>query len=71
MTNPLAKALLEQQGSPIYLVPCTVTATSPLTITLLGQAGIAAVKVAGATYSTGAANALVSKVGNPIVLPIG
>lgn len=71
MSDQLTKALLETQGNPLYLVPCTVTATSPLTITLLGQTGVAAVKVAGGTYSLGAANALVAKVGQPIVLPIG
>jgi hypothetical protein len=62
--------LLEQQGSPCRLVPCVVTRVSPLQITLLGESNIPAVKIAGATYSLGAANALVSSPSKPIVLPI-
>lgn len=69
MTSPLAKALLEQQGTPVYIVPCTVTQVTPLLITLLGTTSVPAVKVIGATYSLNAAVALVSKSGQPIVLP--
>jgi hypothetical protein len=70
MTNALTRALLEQQGSPVYLVPCTVTQVTPLLITLLGSTGVSAVKVIGATYTLNAAAvALVTKAGQPIVLP--
>jgi hypothetical protein len=71
MSNPLTRAMLEQQGARVYLVPCTVTATSPLTVTLMGRTGVLGVKIAGATYGTGAANALVVSPGAPIILPIG
>ncbi len=70
MPNPLSKALLEQQGSPVYLVPCTVTQVTPLLITLLGATNVPAVKIAGGTYTLAAANALVTKAGQPIVLPL-
>lgn len=71
MTNALTKALLEQQSSPLGVVPCVVTQVTPLLITLLGEANVSAVKVAGLTYSLANANALISKTGQPIVLPIG
>jgi hypothetical protein len=64
------RTLLEQQGSPCRIVPCEVTQVSPLLISLLGQANVPAVKVAGATYSLGFANAIVSSPSKPIVLPI-
>lgn len=67
----LTRTLLEQQGNPAFLVPCTVTATSPLTVTLLGRTGIPGVSIAGATYALGAANALLTNPGKPIILPIG
>ncbi len=65
------KALLEQQGTPVYVVPCTVTQVSPLLVTLLGGTNLPGVKIAGATYALGAANALVIPSGKPIILPIG
>ena len=67
----LSRTLLQSQGRPAYLVPCTVTATSPLTVTIMGATGVLAVKVAGSTVALGAANALVVDSGSPIVLPIG
>jgi hypothetical protein len=69
MTSPLAKSLLEQQGDPCFIVPCTVTQVTPLLITLLGQTNVPAVKVIGATYTLNAAVAVVTKAGQPIVLP--
>jgi hypothetical protein len=71
MPNPFSRVLLEQQGSPVSLVPCTVTQVTPLLVTVLGATGVSAVKVAGATYSLGAANALFVSGASPIVLPIG
>jgi hypothetical protein len=68
---PAAKTLLEQRGKPVWLVPCTVTQTSPLLVTLLGETNIPAVSIAGASYSLGAANALMTSPGKPIILPIG
>lgn len=65
------KTLLEQQGKPVWLVPCTVTQVSPLVVSLLGATSIPAVSIAGATYSLGAANALLTSPGKPIILPIG
>lgn len=65
MANPY------EQGVPVRLVPCVVTSTSPLLVTINGQTGMSAVKIAGATYSLGVANALLPTVGKPIVLPIG
>ena len=65
------KTLLEQQGRPVFIVPCTVTQVSPLLVTLLGGTNIPGVKIAGATYTLGAANALVTSPGKPIILPIG
>ena len=68
---PFTKTLLEQQGKPVWLVPCTVTQVSPLLVTLLGGDAIPGVSIAGATYSLGAANALLTSPGKPIILPIG
>jgi hypothetical protein len=59
-----------EQGIPVRLVPCTVTTVTPLLVTILGQPGVSAVKINGATYTTGPANALLPQVGQPIVLPI-
>jgi hypothetical protein len=64
------RTLLESQGSPCRVVPCTVTQLSPLLISLLGQVDVPAVKIAGADYSLGAANCLVASPSKPIVLPI-
>ena len=65
------RTLLEQQGSPAFVVPCTVTQVSPLLVSMLGGSNIPAVSIAGATYSLGAANALCVSPGKPIILPIG
>lgn len=70
MVNPFSRALLEQ-GSPAMVVPCEVTQVTPLLITVLGSTAVPAVKIAGATYSLGAANALMVSGSSPIVLPIG
>lgn len=67
----LSKALLTQQTRTVSLVPCTVTSTSPLLITIFGLTNVPAVRVAGSTVSLGAANALVAQGTSPIVLPIG
>lgn len=67
---PLTRSLLEQQGKPIYLVPCTVTQVSPLLVDILGT-NVPGVSIAGASYSLGAANALLTSPGKPIILPIG
>lgn len=68
---PFTKSLLEQQGKPMFLVPCTVTQVSPLLVDMLGGSSIPGVSIAGASYSLGAANALVTSPGKPIILPIG
>lgn len=70
MSN-LSQTLLQQQGRPAYVVPCTVTSTSPLLVTILGTTGVPAVRIANTTVSLGAANALVVSSGSPILLPIG
>lgn len=67
----LSQTLLRQQGSPAYVVPCTVTSTSPLLVTILGATSVPAVLIAGTTASVGAANALVVSSSSPILLPIG
>ena len=67
----LSQTLLQQQGRPAFVVPCTVTSTSPLEVSILGAVDVPAVSVAGTTVSLGAANALVVSSGSPIVLPIG
>lgn len=65
MANPF------ERGRPVRLVTCVVTSTTPLIVTLDGAAGVSAVKIAGATYSLGVANALLVPDAKPIVLPIG
>lgn len=67
----LSVTLLEQQGRAVYVVPCTVTSTSPLEVTILGATAVPAVLIDGTTASLGAANALVVSGGSPILLPIG
>jgi hypothetical protein len=71
MPNPFSRALLDQAGTPVSMLPCTVTQVTPLLITVLGATDVPAVKVAGASYSLGAANALFVSGASPIVLPIG
>lgn len=67
----LSKAILALgQERPLSAYPCTVTSVSPLVVDLLGVS-TPAVKIAGLTYSTGPAIALVSSPGTPIILPIG
>ena len=70
MTNPLSRTLLEQQAARVFMVPCVVTSTSPLEVTLLDAVDVPGVGVAGVTYSLGAANALVVSGASPVVLPI-
>ena len=67
----LAQTILQNQGRPVSIVPCTVTQVSPLLVTINGGMGIPAVKIAGATYTLGQANALLSPPNQPIILPIG
>jgi hypothetical protein len=63
---------LFEQADEVRIVPCTITATSPLTVTILGAAGVLGVPLKSTTYTTGAANALVSRGGQlPIILQIG
>jgi len=69
--SELSRTLLQSRGRPAYLVPCVVTSTSPLEVSIMGATGVLAVRVAGSTVSLGAANALVVDSGSPIVLPIG
>ena len=70
--QPAAKKLLEMQGRPVTLAPCTVTQVSPLVVTLLGATGIPGVSIPGAIYTVGdPANALLASPGKPIILPIG
>lgn len=69
--QPLAQTILQNQGRPVTIVPCTVTQVSPLQVNILGGTGIPAVKIAGATYTLGQANALLCPPNQPIILPIG
>ena len=69
--SELSRTLLQSRGRQVYLVPCAVTSTSPLLITVMGATSIPAVRIAGTTVGIGAANALVMDSGSPIVLPIG
>lgn len=63
---------LFDKADEIRIVPCTITAVGPpLVVTVLGTGGINGVPLKGVTYSNGAANALISKVGAPIILQIG
>lgn len=73
MVSPLARALSDdgRNRRPVYLIPCTVTQVSPLLVDLGDGTPIQGVKIAGATYTLGAANALVFEGSTPIVLPIG
>ncbi len=52
-------------------VACTITATSPLTVTIGSTAGILAVPQKNVTYNTGPAIALVRRVGLPRIYLIG
>lgn len=47
---PLPKSLLEAQGKPVWIVPCTVTQVSPLLVDMLGGTGLPGVSIAGATW---------------------
>jgi hypothetical protein len=67
----LSQTLLQQQGRPAYVVPCTVTQVSPPLVTLLGATNVPAVRIANTTVSLGAANCLVISGAEPILLPIG
>jgi hypothetical protein len=69
--QPIAQTILQNQGRPVTIVPCTVTQVSPLQVTILGGTSIPAVKIAGATYTVGQANALLCPPNQPIILPIG
>lgn len=60
-----------RKPQPVQLVLVTVTQVSPLLVTYNGATNIPAVKLAGATYSLGVANALLSSPNHLIVLPIG
>lgn len=54
------------------LVPCTVKSVGPLTVTLADGSVVAAVSIAGLTYSAGqVAYAIENGTAPPIVLPIG
>lgn len=69
---PSAKKLLEMQGRPVSLVPCTVTQVSPLLVSMLGASNLPGVSIPGAIYTVGdPANALLASPGKPIILPIG
>ena len=62
--------VLPPNGGGLFLEPCVVTQVTPLLVTLRGTS-MPAVKINGATYALGAANALWSPPAAPIVLPIG
>lgn len=66
----ISQALIPK-GNPVELVPCRIVTTSPLTVDFYDTPTYPGVKLAGLTYSTGAALALVSSPGLPIILPIG
>lgn len=52
-------------------VACTITSTSPLTVTIGTTAGILAIPQKNVTYNTGPAIALVRRVGRPRIYLIG
>ncbi len=65
----LSKAVLDALGGrPVVIVPCTVTAVTPLTVTI-NDVSMAGVKLAGPTYSVGDAVALWAPPSTPIILP--
>lgn len=71
MVQAFTRQQLEQQAKLVSLVPCTITATSPLQVSMLG-ATLPGVSVLGCTYTVGAAAvALLASPGKPIILPIG
>lgn len=66
--HDLTKALLEATPGPsLRLLPCTITSTSPLTVTLLGDS-IHCAGIAGITYTEGPAVVLWSPGTAPIAL---
>lgn len=52
-------------------VACTITATTPLTVTIGATTGILAVPDKGVTYFTGPAIAIMRRVGRPRIQQIG
>jgi len=70
MSSAQARAIAAATSrTPVYT--CTVTAVTPLTVTINGQTGISGVKMAGATYSLGTATALWWPPAAPLIWPIG
>lgn len=54
-------ALFDLISAPLERSVCVVTSTSPLTITLHGQSGVLAEKIAGSTVTTGNAYVLFTR----------
>jgi hypothetical protein len=71
MNDIAAGIRLAFDNRPVSMVPCTITSLSPLRVSINGATNILGVKLAGLTYSTGAALALVTSPGTPVILPIG
>lgn len=72
MTSPLSRALSATDGArPVVMVPVTVTQVSPILIDFGDGSPVAGMKIAGATYTLGAAHALMFEGGTPLVIPIG
>lgn len=68
----LSKTLLERHGSPVYVVPCTITQVTPLLISMAGGDNLPATKMLGLTYTLNAAAlAYCTESGIPQVAPIG
>ena len=55
----------------VEMIPVVVTQVTPLLISINGDTPISALRIPGATYTTGAALALLTSPGTPVVLPIG
>jgi hypothetical protein len=71
-TSRVARAITRPVGMLVRLMPCTIVTATPLTVNLGDGVAVPGVKIAGATYTNGAAaNALMVEPGLPIVLPIG
>lgn len=69
MTSRLASVLAS--APTVRILPCRVRTTTPLVIDFHDDTPIEAIRIAGLTYTTGQALALVAESAQPVVLPIG
>lgn len=69
MTSRLVAALTAAPA--VRILPCRVRTTTPLVIDFHDDTPVDAIRIAGLTYTTGQALALVAESAQPVVLPIG